>query len=139
MTKEKTTITIEKILDKQTSTGKAYKVLRTNGDGYFLWNTKWLAEKQIKEGDSVELTHSGGDFPKIIAMEKRAEAAIPAAKESNGVQVFSTYHKLQAKESAALAASNFFQGRDVEPELMIALSRKIYLWLLEPDFDDEEN
>ena len=81
---EKIQIRIENILDKKTSKGKPYKVLRNNGDGFFVWDSKLM--EGIAEYDEVELEHDGGKYPKVSKIIKLEgfEAEEPVKKGSAG-------------------------------------------------------
>lgn len=81
---EKTQIRIEEILDRTTKEGKHYKVLRNNGDGFFVWDSKLL--EGIKTGDTVELTHTGGKYPKVETIKKVESEGFdfPEPKKFNG-------------------------------------------------------
>lgn len=68
----KTEITIETILEKVDKRGKQFHVLRDNGEGYFVWDSKLL--EGIAEGDVVEIEHTKGEFPKVKAVKKIGSA-----------------------------------------------------------------
>ena len=60
---ETISIRVEHILEKATKTGKPFWILRNNGDGYFVWDSKLM--KDIVEGVMATITHDGGEFPKV--------------------------------------------------------------------------
>lgn len=65
---EKKQIEIEEIKEKQTQEGKDYWVLRSKGEGYFVWEKKLI--EGVNEGDTVTITYEPGKFPKVSEIVK---------------------------------------------------------------------
>lgn len=77
------TIVVESILRKETSEGKQYFVLRSDGEGYFWWKEALL--DGVEEGCQVKIGFIQGKYPKIRAMELvggSAQAGQPAEANS---------------------------------------------------------
>ena len=60
---------VEQILEKTKDDGRAFHVVRINGEGYFDWDD--LAEKlELEEGETVRLHVRPGRWPRIEKIER---------------------------------------------------------------------
>ncbi len=96
---------IEKIEQRESGKGTKYTLVRIDGEGYFVWEADVV--KDVKEGDNVVITHTGGDYPKATSIRKLGGTSSdrnydpePADNEP------SPFHKMQFRSHALISASN---------------------------------
>jgi len=107
---EKKQIEIEDVLEKQNAEDKYYWVLRSKGEGYFVWDKKLL--EGIEIGDKVTITYAPGKFPKVSEIVKSegsgAQAEGPRSDEVETVSKQQSIHR-----SVALQCAVEF-GKDID-------------------------
>lgn len=80
-------ITIEHILPKKSSKGQSYWVLRSEGEGYFVWDKEKLTGLQI--GDTIKIEYEEGRYPRVSAiLPQRVLPVSPAMSKPQAVPAF---------------------------------------------------
>jgi hypothetical protein len=115
------TITIEKIIGKESGDGRKYFVLRSGGNGYFLWKDALPAG--VAEGSTVAIDHTDGKYPKITGIG-------PVANGGAGKADASADRDAKVARAVALKAAVEMQsGRQATEEQVLGTAEKFLGWL----------
>ena len=77
-------ITVEEYISRTTDKGRSYVILRSEGEGYFVWDASLLVG--VKEGSDITITYEPGKYPKVTDVQL-ASGPAPAGRQSS-VQSF---------------------------------------------------
>jgi len=117
-----TTITIEKILEKQASDGRKYYVLRTNQGGFFLWREQ--LPEGVAVGKEVWIDYRDGKYPKIRAIK-------PIENEQAGESTNTAISRDERvfRAVALKAAAQLYTNRDGDGNDILRAAEKFFEWL----------
>jgi len=108
---EKLKIEIDEILAKQNAQKKNYWILRSQGEGYFVWDKKLI--EGVSKGDTVTITYEPGKFPKVSEIDKGILLPVEPTNETEG-EVETVSKQQSIHRSVALQAAVEFLKTDPE-------------------------
>jgi len=133
---EKLKIEIEDVLTKKNAENKVYWILRSKGEGYFVWDKKLL--EGIEIGDTVTIIYVPGKFPKVTEIIAEGGSK-PQPTDETESEVETVSKQQSIHRSVALQAAVEFQKSDPkrDPKTVVSTAETFYNFL-ENDEDPKE-